>query len=151
MPAMEVTLREFVAAPPERVFAVAADFPNAAAHVEGITKVEILTTGPIGAGTRFRESRVMFGKEATETMTVAEFEPPKRYVLTADSMGTRYRSELRFEPKNGGTEMVMQFRGEPHTLAAKLMSILLRPMIKSVAKSCAKDLADIRRTIEATP
>jgi hypothetical protein len=90
----------------------------------------------------------MFGKEASEEMTVAEFEPPRRYVLLAESHGSRYRSELRFEPQGSGTEVVMTFRGEPLTFVAKVMYVLMKPMIKSMAKLCAKDLADLKRSIE---
>lgn len=144
----EMTVRETIAAPPEKVFAVASDFGNAANTIEGILRVEVLTSGPVGVGTRFRETRKMFGKEATEEMTVAELEPPRRYVLLAESHGSRYRSELRFEPQGAGTEVVMSFRGEPQTFFAKVMSVLMKPMLKSISKLCAQDLADLKRTVE---
>lgn len=149
MPIVEVTLTKQIAAPVERVFAIASDFPNAASNIEGISRIEMLTKGPIGVGTRFKESRTMFGKEATEEMRVGEFEPPRRYTLVAESMGTKYNSELRFDPKDGGTQITMHFRGEPQTFLAKLLSVLLRPMLKSVVKACAKDLDDLKKTIEA--
>ena len=144
----EVTVRERIAASPEKVFAAASDFGNAAKMIPGILRTEVLTPGPVGVGTRFRETRKMFGKEATEEMTVAEFEPPRRYVLLAESHGSRYRSELRFEPDGAGTEVVMSFRGEPLTAVAKVMSVLMKPMMKSMSKLCAKDLADLKRSIE---
>lgn len=144
----EVTIREQIAAPPERVFAAASDFANAPGKIAGILRVEMLTPGPLAVGTRFRETRKMFGKEASEEMTVAELEPPRRYVLVAESHGTRYRSELRFEPQGAGTEVAMTFRAEPLTSFAKVMSVLMKPMIKSVGKLCAKDLADLKRSIE---
>jgi len=149
MAAFEMTVRERIAAPPERVFVVASDFANAAKTIEGILRVEMLTPGPVGVGTRFRETRKMFGKEASEEMTVAELEPPRRYVLLAESHGARYRSELRFEPQDAGTEVVMTFRGEPLTVVAKVMAALMKPMMKSMAKHCAKDLTDLKRSIEA--
>lgn len=59
-----------IQAPPERAFAAFADFPHAARSVSGIERIEMLTDGPVGAGTRFRETRIMFGREATEEMKV---------------------------------------------------------------------------------
>jgi len=144
----EVTTRERIAAPPARVFAAASDFASAAQRIAGILRVEMLTPGPVAAGTRFRETRKMLGKEASEEMTVAEFEPPRRYVLLAESHGSRYRSELRFEPQGAGTDVVMTFRGEPLTVFARAMAVLMKPMIKSIGKLCAKDLADLKRSIE---
>ena len=149
MGAWEMTVRERIAAPPEKVFAVASDFAGAAERIDGILRVEMLTPGPLAVGTRFRETRKMFGKEASEEMTVVELDAPRRYVLLAESHGSRYRSELRFEPEGAGTEIVMTFRGEPLTLAAKVMSVLMKPMLESMVKLCARDLADLKRWIEA--
>lgn len=148
MPSYELTMREQIAAPPERVFAVASDFANAPKAIPAILRVEMLTPGPVRPGARFRETRKMFGKEASEEMTVAELEPPRRYLLTAESHGCRYRTEFRFEPVAAGTEVVMTFRGEPLTALAKVMTIVMKPMFKSVAKLCARDLADLKRSIE---
>src|SRR5688572_3894697 len=44
-------------ASPDRVWALASDFANAPGRIKAITKVELLTPGPAGAGTRFREWR----------------------------------------------------------------------------------------------
>ena len=51
-----------VDAPPEVVFAHASDFRRAPEFITAIAKMEILTSGPVGAGTRFRETRMMFGR-----------------------------------------------------------------------------------------
>jgi len=107
---MQIEVSESVARPPAQVFAAASDFAHAASRISGILRVEMLTEGPVGVGTRFRETRKMFGKEASEVMTVAEFEPPRRYVLTAESHGCRYRSEIRVEPDGAGSRLVMVYR-----------------------------------------
>jgi len=62
---MQFTLDKHIAAPPMRVFAAASDFRNAPQRIHGIKKVEMLSTGPVGVGTRFKETRVLFKKEAT--------------------------------------------------------------------------------------
>lgn len=137
-----------VAAPPEIVFARATDFRNAPQFISSIVKMEILTSGPVGAGMRFRETRMMFGQEATEEMTVTTFEPPKRYTLSAESHGSRYHTELTFVPDGQGTRMTMTFQGTPLTLTARIMSVLMKPMMKSVMNACAKDLDDIKAAVE---
>lgn len=137
-----------VSAPPERVFAVASDLRAAPTRVTGIRSLEVLDDGPIRVGTRFRETRVMFGREATEEMEIVEFDPPRSYVVGCDSCGCRYRSEFRFEPKDGGTEVTMRFDAQPLTFMAKVMGLLMRPMMKVMAKECGKDLEDIARAAE---
>ena len=141
-------VRRQVSAPPERVFARAADFANSANTISAITKMEMLTDGPVGVGTRFRETRLMFGKQATEEMTVVAFEPPRRYLLHAQSHGSDYRSELRFDPNKNGTEVVMTFEATPMTLMAKVMSIVFRPMMRSMGKMILKDLDDLKASVE---
>jgi hypothetical protein len=147
-----ITLTRHVAAPPEKVFAVASDFRNAAGRLRGITKMELLTDGPVGVGTRFRETRVMFGREATETMTVTAFDPPRGYALGAESCGCRYHIEFRFTPKDGGTDLEMRFEGRPLTLVAKVLGFLMGPMIsKNCAKESEKDLDDLKAAAEGRP
>ena len=142
------TVDRHIAAPPDVVFARAADFRHAPEVISAIVKMEILTSGPVGAGTRFRETRMLFGREATEEMTVTAFEPPKRYTLSAESHGSRYHTELSFAAEGQGTRMTMTFQGTPVTLTARIMSVLMRPMMKTLAKTCAKDLEDIKTAIE---
>ena len=145
-----IRVSRHVAAPPERVFALASDFPNAADHVEAIVRVEMLTDGPVGVGTRFRETRVMFKKEASEEMEVVEFEPPSRYVVTADSHGARYRTTFSFEPERGGTRVGFEFHAEPYTMAAKLMAKTMgKLMMGTLVKCVESDLDDIKAHAEA--
>lgn len=138
-----------IAAPIEKVFGVASDFAGAPNVIKAIDKVEILTEGPVGRGTRFRETRIMFGRPASEEMEVTLFEPPRRYAVGCTSHGCRYHSEFRFEAKHGGTEVTMSFEAVPLTFFAKIMAFIMKPMIKSMAKMCAQDLDDIKTALES--
>lgn len=143
-----IEVSRHIAAPIEKVFSVASDFAGAPQVVRAIDKVEMLTPGPVGVGTRFRETRTVFGKQASEEMEVTAFEPPRRYAVGCTGHGCRYHSEFLFEPKQGGTEVKMSFEATPLTFFAKVMSVLMKPMIKSMAKMCEQDLDDIKTAIE---
>jgi hypothetical protein len=145
------TITRQINAPRETVFARASDFATAPNHIRGIKKVEMLTAGPVGKGTRFRETRIMFKREATEEMEVIAFDPPSGYVLGCESCGCRYRSEFRMTPRAGGTEVQMDFNVQPLTLFAKIMGFLMKPMMKMCVKEIAKDLDDLKASIEGTP
>lgn len=138
-----------IAASPETVFAVCSDFANSAQRVEGIEKVEMLTDGPVGPGTRFRETRIMFGREATEEMEVGAYEPPTRYTLVAASHGAKYHSEFLFDEVDGGTRVRLTFDATPVTFFAKVMAVLTKPMQKKIYDLLCKDLDDIKESIEA--
>ena len=138
----------FVRAPRDKVFAVASDLRAAPGRIPAIVALEVLTEGPVRQGTRFKETRRMFGREATEQMEIVEFDAPRSYTVGAESCGARYRSKLSFEPKDGGTEIVMEFRVEPMTLFAKIMGTLMRPMMKKMFKLCAQDLDGLAAACE---
>ena len=146
----EYTLHKDIDAPAARVFAISSDFENAASRVSGIQSVEVLTDGPVGIGTRFKETRVIFKREATEEMEVVEFEPPHRYRLLAESCGTRYETDIIVTP-DGDDRCRLEFRmrPEPLTRLAKVLSFVMRPMIKSMLRLMDKDLEDVKRAAES--
>lgn len=143
------TLTRSINAPREVVFAQISDFANAPKFCSGIKKIEMLTNGAVRVGTRFKETRIMFKREATETMEVVAFDPPKGYMLGAESCGCRYRTGFQLEPRGNGTEITMSFDAQPLSFFAKVMSFLMKPMEKMCLKMCEKELDDIKTSIEA--
>ena len=143
-----ITVEKQINAPIETVFARASDVHNWANQIEAITDIEVHTGGPVGDGTRFTETRVMWGKSASETMTFDGFDPPSGFRLLASSHGTDYVSTHTFEPSGGGTKMTMTFEGTPRTLGAKIMRVVFAFMKKSLCKMIAKDMDDLARACE---
>ena len=143
-----ITIERSIEAPAERVFQAATDFAGAPERIAGILRMEVLTEGPVGPGTRFRETRKMFGKEATEEMEIVTFEPPRGYAVRAESHGCRYHTEFRFVPEGSGTRASMVFDAQPVSFMAKVMSVLMRPMLKACAKEMEKDMDDLKRSLE---
>ncbi len=137
-----------VSASPERVFAVCTDFANITANIPSIKKMEILTPGPVGKGTRFRETRVMFGKEATETMEIADFVPGRSVSISGFSCGTRFLTRFDFHSEGSGTRVEMKMEFTPETLFAKLMSPLGWLMAGSMKKVIEQDLDDVKAVAE---
>ena len=142
-----------IAAPVERVFEVMTDLENAPNRVSGIKSLELLTPKPVGSGTRFRETRVMFGKEATEEMEITRFDPPRSYTVEAESHGTHYTSVLTFTPRGNSpqpmTDVDMTFEGRPLTTMSKVMGAVMMPFFrKACEKAMAQDLHDLKKAIE---
>jgi len=147
MPTYVVSTR--VAAPAERVFEVFTDVPRAAERIPGIAKVEMLTEGPFRVGTRWRETRIVMKKQATEEMWVTTVDPPRSYTVEAESHGTHYDARFEFKPDGDGTQVTWTFRGTPLTFGAKLMSAVLGPLFKGMMKKwLAADLEALRTACE---
>jgi carbon monoxide dehydrogenase subunit G len=137
-----------VAAPPERVFAIAIDIPRWPERISAIDRIELLTPGPVGVGTRFRETRTMHGREASEEMTFESIDPPRTFVLVAESHGARYRAEHTFDPEGDGTRLTLTFESVPVTLAARLLTPLALIMRGPLRRQLAQDLSDLKRAAE---
>jgi len=131
-------------APPDRMWALASDFARASDRIRAITKVEMLTPGPVGVGTRFREWR---GRQDVD-MEIVAWSPPRSYSLRGYAMGTEFTSEVRCVPDGSGTRLEMEIRVRPQTFGAKLLSPLLALMTRVMVKSCSKDLLDIAAAAE---
>lgn len=135
-------------AAPEVVFDVATSIETWPELDNPIVKVELLTPGPVGLGTRFRETRVIFRREASEEMEFVEWNRPLGYVLLAESHGSRYRTTFTLTPEGDSTRLQMQFDATPLTFMAKIMSTLMKPLMKKMIDMCGKDLEAIKNHVE---
>jgi hypothetical protein len=139
-----------IEAPPETVFDVATDLAHAAEHVRGIEKIELLTPPPIGVGTRWRETRKMMGREATETLEITAFDRPRKYVAGCESCGCYFESTFNFVQRAGGTDVTLDVHTQALTLMAKIMSPLGNLMMgKTMRKLLDDDLEDVKRVAES--
>jgi len=144
----QVAVTRHFNAPPDKVWNVLSDLERAAERIEAIKHVEILTDGPVGQGTRFKETRVMFGKEATEEMEITEWNPPTHLAMECETCGMHARSVISCRPDGEGTRVEMSMQTTPLTFVAKLMSPLGKMMEKSCRKAFEKDLDDVQRIVE---
>ncbi|GGX80500.1 SRPBCC family protein [Streptomyces fructofermentans] len=146
-----VVVERRVAATRGAVWEAITDLAGMQDVLSGVLKVEVLTDGAFGAGTRWRETRRMFGKDATEEMWVTLSEPTERYVVEAESHGSRYRSEWELRAEGPATTTIrMTFSAVPTGGAAGLLAKIMAPLgEKAVAKAIAKDLADVAAAVES--
>lgn len=145
-----LTMSTRIEAPPATVFALATDLERMAGRIKGITKIEKLTAGPVGLGTKFKETRVMFGREATETMEFTAYEPNQRYTLSADSCGAHFDSTFSFKPDGKGTLLTLELQLEARSFFAKLMRPLSALMMGPMKKCIMQDIEDLKASAEAS-
>lgn len=149
---MRVTVETDILAPPDAVWRVVSDIEHAANTVKAIEKVEMLdhAKGPSLVGLRWRETRTMFGKTATEVMWVTDARDGSHYETRAESHGSVYRTRVALDARGGGTRLSMTFEGQPTTLGAKLVWGLTGFLFKGATrKALSRDLVDIKAAVEA--
>ena len=139
-----VTVGRVIAAPIDRVWAVFTDISAAADRIAGINSVEVLSEPAFGPGFRWRETRTVFGRSASEEMWVTDLEAPRFYEVAAASHGTEYLSRYTFAPVEGGTRVSLTFSGTPVSATAKVMGRLTGWIADGqVGKMLQKDLDDL--------
>ena len=145
-----ITVSTHVSAPAARVFEVYTDLDKAVDRIPDITALEVLSKGAFGEGTRWRETRVMFKKEATEEMWVTGFDRPKSYTVDAESHGMRYSTLFKFTPDGDGTQVSWTFSGTALTLGTKLMAPIFNVLMKGTMTKCMRrDLEALRDVCES--
>ena len=136
-------------APIDRVFEVFSDLEKATERIDGIVAIEILE-GPaqMAVGTKWKETRIMFGKEATEEMYVTEVNRNRNYVVEAENHGMKYRTEYTFTETPDGVQVKLVFGGEPVNMFARLMDLFTRFMSKTVEDMLHQDMLDLKKVCE---
>lgn len=144
-----LTMTRHVNAPVERTFEVFTDLRGSPDRIPEIVSLEVLGEGEIGVGTRFRETRKMYGRNSTEEMEITSFEPGSSYAVECESCGAHFRTEFRFAPSaEGGTDVVLDMEIRPVSLFAKLMSPLSSLMMGSMTSALGKDMDRLKDSVE---
>jgi len=126
------------------VWDVITDLEGCPDRIDAIVRIEMLTGQKVATGTRWKETRLIFKRESTETMEITAFEPPLRYVVEADSCGAHMTSELRCEPDgDDATILSMSMETTPMSFFARLMKPLAKLAMGTTRKMLERDLDDI--------
>lgn len=156
----DFTVQERSAASPSALFQLATDFARLPEAIPEIDSIEVLSPGPTAVGTRFRETRTIFGKSAVETFTVTAFAPPGDredgdgvggFTLETESCGMRYVATHRVRPDAAGSIIELNLKGELVTsswltrIAAPLTDRLFGPMMR---KAVRRDLVRLAAAAE---
>ena len=134
----------------ENVWRVITDIENSVNVIEGIQKVEVLEKPAQGLlGLKWRETRIMFGKTATEVMWITDVKENESYTTRAESHGAVYTTHLSVTPENGTSVLKMKFGAVSQTFGAKVMYATMGWMFKSATiKALQQDLEDIKAAAE---
>ena len=140
----------YIEAPPAVVFEALTNVDAAGQWLPNFVRVEKLTAGPVGVGSEYRETRKMYGKEATEHFRVTRFERPSRMDLLIDgAKGSSGRGQYVFVfelvPERTGTNL--ELSGDIRMPG--IWRFLSRFMIRTFKKSCHKDLEALKAHLES--
>lgn len=137
----------------EKVWDVICDIDNAVENISGITEVEVLERPQEGlVGLKWREKRILFGREAEEVMWITHAKENEYYRTRAENHGAVYISNMIVSGVGDQTKLTMNFSGEAQGFVARIMSAVMGIFFKSsMVKAVKQDLEDIKAVVEGRP
>jgi len=134
----------------ESIWSVVTDIENAPKTISGIENVEVLEKPESGlVGLKWRETRTLFGKTATEEMWITEAAENDFYKTRAESHGVIYVSTVGISEQDDGISLTMAHESIPQGFVARLLSIPMGFVFKgAMKKAFLQDLNDIKARVE---
>jgi uncharacterized protein YndB with AHSA1/START domain len=115
-----------IAQPPEAVFDFVADERNEPRFNPQMKSVELVSSGPIGIGTRFRAEVASRGRPLEMVIDFTDFERPRRLSSTTRMPAMDIRGTLTFDPVPEGTRMRWHWELAPRGLLRLLAPLVAR-------------------------
>ena len=152
-----VTFTRLIEAPAEELWRVFTALPSRPDWLCTVDAVSVLTPGPFGVGTGWRESRTLpDGTSLVEEYLVIEATPPTRLTLISAGAGANYRTTYTFTPErtagrpdgrgpaNPATTVQVIQEGVPTGAYGRLLALVLGGLAaRAVEGALRRDLADL--------
>jgi hypothetical protein len=139
-------LSEHIGRSPKDVFEVLSNPTRATEFIENITESRQLTDGPIAVGTKFRETRVVNGKEASADLLVSVYEPTTRIGISTEAEGITVEYLYRLSAEEDGTRLTWSCE-----LGASRLRKMMLPMVAAIMKKeDGNHLKELKSYLEAS-
>jgi uncharacterized protein YndB with AHSA1/START domain len=143
---IRITATASIDATPEEVIDFLADPANAPAWMRALDVAELITPGPIRAGSRFREVQDAGGQRIESICEITEYEPGRRYGWrNIDDGPAQYGGGFTAEAEGGGTSL--RYEGWA-TLSGRLEG-RERAWERQAQRESKAELEAIKQAIEA--
>jgi uncharacterized protein YndB with AHSA1/START domain len=153
-----VAVTRLIEAPVVEVWRVFTHLSSRCDWLSTVTRVEIMTPGPFGARTVWRETRTMpDGEEITEEFRVRECDLPERFVVTSPGIGADYRMTYTFTPviagrHRGGTMVTVVQDGAPTAAGGRILALVFGGLAaRTVEGALRRDLDDLASAATGAP
>lgn len=145
---MRIQVNELIAAPVAKAFDAFTDIPATKDRLRAVHAIEVLDGTAPAKGYRWRETRTVLGRRATETMEITEHVPGVTFTVASHAHGTDFATVFRFKAEGDRTRVELDFTAVPKTVAAKAMAPLAKAMLPTMEKCFRDDLADMKTFLE---
>ena len=137
-------MSEWILRSPKEVFDFITSSENAPKVVQSVQSMVKLTEGPVRVGTRFRETRLMNGKEQYAELEVVACEPNQKYAMKNVTEGIETVYRYTFHPEADGTrvDLVCEVK------AGGLKKLMLPLVVSILKKEDGDHLQRLKKALE---
>lgn len=138
-------ISEWISRSSQDVFDFITTPDNAPKVVQSVKSMVKLTEGPVRVGTRYRETRMMRGKEEQAELEVVSYEPNQKYAVKNLTEGIETVYQYTFHPEANGTRVDLVCE-----VKAGGVKKLMLPLVVSILKKEDGDhLQRLKQVLEA--
>ncbi len=130
--------------PADEIFAFLADFENIPKWNYAIEDTSKVSAGPVGVGTRYRQTRSVPSR-STEEFEVTAFEPVRRLAIHGQIGPFQADISYELEAEAGATRLVNHVDLAPSRAMLGLVAPLAAPRIKTAV---AQNLGKLKQALE---
>lgn len=142
---MKVKITKNIQASKEKVFETIADIRNFSKVVDTIVNVEFLSEMKVGVGTKFKETRLMQGKEASTILECTEYIENDRVRLVSDTHGTIWDSIFTVNELDGMTQLKLVMTARTKNIFYSVMNVIFKGIM---SKAIEKDMDAVKAYCE---
>ncbi len=140
-----IEIIKHIKAPLEMVFLGVSNVRNFASMLPHVVNVEFLTDRQSGAGTRFRETRVIDGAEYTNELEITEYVENQHVRIVTSSHGTVWDSFFTVAETDRITTLDLNLTGKTRQLLPMFINPLARTTIRNAID---RDLEMVKKALE---
>ncbi len=141
----KVTVSRRIDAPVDVVFRTVAHVERFSQAVPHILRVEFLSEVKSGVGARFRETRMMMGREASTELEVTEYVENERVRIVSEAGGALWDSVFTVARDGEETELKLVMDARPQSMRARMTLPLI---IGTVRKAIEQDMDAVKAFCE---
>ncbi|GCE13694.1 SRPBCC family protein [Tengunoibacter tsumagoiensis] len=141
---MKVEKSIVIARPVEKVFAFVTQMENVKRWLP-VTEVQALSNGPLGVGSRFRQSGEFMGQHFEGAIEVTRYEPSHAFSFKLVDGPFPLSNDMTFDAVPGGTRLTLVGEADPGS-KLKFAGPFLMPMVR---KQLDTQVNTLKRVIES--
>jgi uncharacterized protein YndB with AHSA1/START domain len=129
--------------PPEAVFPWLLDEDKVPQWTSRLAAYDVVGDGPIGRGTRIRETLTVRGQRLDVELEVMGYDPPRAAESRFSLQGVDVVTAYALSPADGGTELTQTLDGTAGSFKARMLLPMVQPHLEGKVKDDLERLKEV--------